>query len=49
MSEKVSFQHLILPERHPPHTDLLDLAPLPVSALKKYAAESSISACLTHA
>ena len=29
----ISFQHLILPERHPPHTDLLDLRPLPVSAL----------------
>ncbi|XP_013383776.1 activating signal cointegrator 1 complex subunit 3-like [Lingula anatina] len=29
----ISFQHLILPERHPPHTDLLDLQPLPVSAL----------------
>lgn len=29
----VSFQHLILPDRHPPHTDLLDLAPLPKSAL----------------
>ena len=27
----ISFQHLILPERHPPHTDLLDLQPLPVS------------------
>jgi activating signal cointegrator complex subunit 3 len=26
----ISFQHLILPERHPPHTDLLDLQPLPV-------------------
>ncbi|MCO5571323.1 hypothetical protein L7F22_025061 [Adiantum nelumboides] len=29
----VSFQHLILPEVHPPHTELLDLRPLPVSAL----------------
>ncbi|KAG0171135.1 hypothetical protein DFQ28_003899 [Apophysomyces sp. BC1034] len=29
----VSFQHLILPELYPPHTDLLDLQPLPVSAL----------------
>ena len=29
----ISFQHLILPERHPPHTDLLDLNPLPVTAL----------------
>ena len=30
----VSFQKLILPERFPPHTELLDLQPLPVSALK---------------
>ncbi|EFJ17505.1 hypothetical protein SELMODRAFT_178863 [Selaginella moellendorffii] len=30
----LSFQHLILPELHPPHTELLNLRPLPVSALK---------------
>ena len=29
----ISFQHLILPEHHPPHTNLLDLQPLPVTAL----------------
>nr|CAD7458407.1 unnamed protein product [Timema tahoe] len=29
----LTFQHLILPESHPPHTDLLELQPLPVSAL----------------
>ena len=29
----VSFKNLILPERHPPHTELLDLDPLPLSAL----------------
>jgi activating signal cointegrator complex subunit 3 len=29
----VSFQHLILPDRMPPHTDLLDLHPVPKSAL----------------
>jgi pre-mRNA-splicing helicase BRR2 len=29
----ISFKHLILPDRFPPHTELLDLAPLPVSAL----------------
>ncbi|XP_024368754.1 DExH-box ATP-dependent RNA helicase DExH14 isoform X1 [Physcomitrium patens] len=29
----VSFQHLILPEQHPPHTELLDLRPLPLAAL----------------
>ncbi|KAI9745256.1 MAG: DEIH-box ATPase [Claussenomyces sp. TS43310] len=31
----VSFQKLILPERFPPHTPLLDLQPLPVTALKR--------------
>ena len=29
----ISFKHLILPRKYPPHTDLLDLQPLPVSAL----------------
>ena len=29
----ISFQNLILPERHMPHTELLDLDPLPLSAL----------------
>ncbi|XP_062896378.1 activating signal cointegrator 1 complex subunit 3 [Mobula hypostoma] len=29
----INFQYLILPERHPPHTELLDLQPLPISAL----------------
>lgn len=29
----ISFKHLILPERHPPHTELLNLRPLPKSAL----------------
>ena len=30
----VSFKHLILPEKHPPHTELLDLYPLPITVLK---------------
>jgi pre-mRNA-splicing helicase BRR2 len=30
----LSFQKLILPEKFPPHTELLELQPLPVSALK---------------
>lgn len=30
----VSFQKLILPEKFPPHTQLLELQPLPVAALK---------------
>lgn len=29
----LSFKGLLLPGRHPPHTELLDLDPLPVSAL----------------
>uniref|UniRef100_A0A7S0GP72 RNA helicase n=1 Tax=Micromonas pusilla TaxID=38833 RepID=A0A7S0GP72_MICPS len=31
----VSFKHLLLPEKLPPPTELLDLQPLPVSALKE--------------
>ncbi|RKF78587.1 Pre-mRNA-splicing factor brr2 [Golovinomyces cichoracearum] len=31
---EVSFQKLVLPEKFPPHTQLLDLQPLPVAALK---------------
>ncbi|KAG9295645.1 hypothetical protein G9A89_002963 [Geosiphon pyriformis] len=30
----ISFKHLILPEKYPRHTDLLDLQPLPISALQ---------------
>lgn len=30
----MSFKHLIVPELHPPHTNLLELQPLPVSALQ---------------
>ena len=29
----MSFRHLILPKKYPQHTELLDLQPLPVSAL----------------
>lgn len=36
----INFQNLILPERHPPHTELLDLQPLPVTALGNLAYES---------
>ena len=31
----ISFQRLILPERFPPHTQLLDIQPVPVQALKR--------------
>ncbi|XP_070541263.1 U5 small nuclear ribonucleoprotein 200 kDa helicase-like [Ptychodera flava] len=36
----VSFRHLILPEKNPPPTELLDLQALPVSALRNQALES---------
>jgi hypothetical protein len=36
----VSFRHLILPEKYPPPTELLDLQPLPVSALRNPAFEA---------
>eukprot|EP00105_Crassostrea_gigas_P000987 XP_011412986.1 PREDICTED: U5 small nuclear ribonucleoprotein 200 kDa helicase [Crassostrea gigas] len=39
----VSFRHLILPEKYPPPTELLDLQPLPVSALRSPAFESLYS------
>lgn len=39
----VSFRHLILPERYPPPTELLDLQPLPVSALRNQAYEALYS------
>lgn len=38
--EALSFKHLILPEVHPPHTELLPLQPLPVSVLKEPAFEA---------
>jgi pre-mRNA-splicing helicase BRR2 len=31
----VSFRHLLLPEKYPAHTELLDLQPLPVTALQE--------------
>ena len=34
LTHPISFQQLILPDRHPPHTALLDLKPLPVTALQ---------------
>lgn len=36
----VSFRHLILPERFPPPTELLDLQPLPVASLRNPAFEA---------
>ena len=39
----VSFRHLILPEKYPPPTELLDLQPLPVTALRNQAFEALYS------
>lgn len=36
----MSFKHLILPEMHPPHTELLPLQPLPISVLNDKQFES---------
>nr|CAB3223427.1 activating signal cointegrator 1 complex subunit 3 [Phallusia mammillata] len=36
----ISFKHLILPDRHPPHTELLDLEPLPITALNNVGYQS---------
>ena len=36
----VSFRHLILPQKYPPATELLDLQPLPVSAVQNSVFES---------
>ncbi|CAF0793697.1 unnamed protein product [Didymodactylos carnosus] len=36
----ISFQNLILPEQHIPHTELLDLDPLPITALGNVGYES---------
>lgn len=36
----VSFRHLLLPEKFPPPTELLDLQPLPLSALRNPAFEA---------
>ncbi|GAO50439.1 hypothetical protein G7K_4564-t1 [Saitoella complicata NRRL Y-17804] len=44
----VSFQHLILPEMNPPQTDLLDLQPLPITALHDDALESICAKRFTH-
>ena len=39
----ISFRHLILPEKFPPPTELLDLQPLPVSALRNPSYEALYS------
>lgn len=53
----VSFQHLLLPEQKMPHTDLMDITPLPIKALdnpkfeqlySKYATFNPIQTQLFH-
>ncbi|GAC95807.1 hypothetical protein PHSY_003384 [Pseudozyma hubeiensis SY62] len=44
----ISFKNLILPEKFPPHTPLLDLQPQPLSALNDAAAEQLYSESFSH-
>ncbi|KAI7862372.1 Sec63 Brl domain-containing protein [Spinellus fusiger] len=44
----VSFKHLILPEKYTPHTELHDLQPLPVSALRNPIYENVYSGWIKH-
>ncbi|KAI8086190.1 Sec63 Brl domain-containing protein [Halteromyces radiatus] len=44
----VSFHHLILPQLYPPNTDLLDLQPLPVTALQDDVLEGICAQRFTH-
>ncbi|KAI8147505.1 Sec63 Brl domain-containing protein [Fennellomyces sp. T-0311] len=44
----VSFQHLILPQLNPPHTDLLDLQPLPITALHDEVTEAICAQRFSH-
>lgn len=44
----ISFKHTILPEKFPPHTGLLDLQPLPFSALKNAELEKLYTTVLNY-
>ena len=44
----ISFRHLLLPDKYPPPTELLDLQPLPVSALRNPPAEALYAKRLKH-
>ncbi|KAJ2047917.1 putative steryl acetyl hydrolase mug81 [Coemansia sp. RSA 922] len=44
----VSFKHLMLPEHHETHTDLLDLQPLPITALQDPLLEEICGARFSH-
>jgi activating signal cointegrator complex subunit 3 len=45
---EISFRHLILPEIHPPTTELLDLMPLPITALQNPAYEKLYIKMFSH-
>ena len=45
---ELRFDGLVLPQKHPPHTDLLDLTPLPRSALNDEKYESLYAKKFTH-
>ena len=45
---ELSFRELVLPSRHPPHTELLSLNPLPIAALQNQAYESLYRAKFRH-
>ena len=44
----ISFRHLLLPERYPPPTELLDLQPLPIDVLRSPQLESVFSSRFHH-
>ncbi|KAI8322612.1 Sec63-domain-containing protein, partial [Martensiomyces pterosporus] len=44
----VSFKHLMLPQHHETHTDLLDLQPLPITALQDKCLEEICAKRFTH-
>jgi pre-mRNA-splicing helicase BRR2 len=44
----VSFRHLILPEKHAPPSELLDLQPLPISAVRNTIYESFFASKFSH-
>ncbi|KAF9101073.1 hypothetical protein BGX29_006008 [Mortierella sp. GBA35] len=44
----ISFKHLILPELYPPHTDLLDLQPLPEICLKRFSHFNPVQTQIFH-
>ena len=44
----ISFKHLIMPESHPPHTNLLNLIPIPLASLRNEGYQRLFSSHFTH-